>query len=117
MYPELIITLNVFDLACVIIAVGFGEPWISGNVNLLQGKVDLKFRIEGSKGEPRPLRLLPLYSSTQLDRMLIVILTSRRVCVLCGPVEKATVYFTSIRPTENAEFQIGKFQVPRPWSS
>ena len=30
---------------------GFGEPWISGNVNLLQGKVDLKFRIEGAKGE------------------------------------------------------------------
>jgi hypothetical protein len=34
--------------------VGFGEPWISGNVNLLQGKVDLKFRIEGSKGESSP---------------------------------------------------------------
>ena len=44
----------------VIIAVGFGEPWISGNVNLLQGKVDLKFRIEGSKGELSPLRRLPL---------------------------------------------------------
>lgn len=29
---------------------GFGEPWISGNVNLPQGKVDLKFRIKGDKG-------------------------------------------------------------------
>ncbi|KAJ9092079.1 hypothetical protein QFC19_008853 [Naganishia cerealis] len=28
---------------------GFGEPWISGNVNLPQGKVDLKFRIKGDK--------------------------------------------------------------------
>lgn len=28
---------------------GFGEPWISGTVNLLSGKVDLKFRIQGSK--------------------------------------------------------------------
>jgi hypothetical protein len=29
---------------------GFGEPWISGTVNLMQGKVDLKFRVTGSKG-------------------------------------------------------------------
>lgn len=34
--------------------VGFGEPWISGNVNLPQGKVDLKFRIRGDKGTPVP---------------------------------------------------------------
>lgn len=28
---------------------GFGEPWISGTVNLMQGKVDLKFRIQGTQ--------------------------------------------------------------------
>ncbi|KAK4687627.1 cytochrome c oxidase assembly factor 1, partial [Tremellales sp. Uapishka_1] len=28
---------------------GFGEPWVSGTINLMQGRVDLKFRIKGSK--------------------------------------------------------------------
>ncbi|TXT10927.1 hypothetical protein VHUM_01678 [Vanrija humicola] len=28
---------------------GFGEPWIHGSINLMQGRIDLKFRIEGSK--------------------------------------------------------------------
>ncbi|KAF8575786.1 DUF1783-domain-containing protein [Ramaria rubella] len=27
-----------------------GEPWIDGSINLLQGNVDVSFRIEGSKG-------------------------------------------------------------------
>lgn len=30
---------------------GFGEPWIGGSVGLMQGKVDLRFRIRGSEGE------------------------------------------------------------------
>ncbi|KAJ9091176.1 hypothetical protein QFC20_007710, partial [Naganishia adeliensis] len=52
----------------------FGEPWISGNVNLPQGKVDLKFRIKGDK-------------------------------------EHATVYFTSIRLEQNAEFRIVRYKL------
>ncbi|KAL7423376.1 cytochrome oxidase assembly protein 1 [Cryptotrichosporon argae] len=28
---------------------GFGEPWISGGINLMQGRVDLKFRIQGAR--------------------------------------------------------------------
>jgi len=27
-----------------------GEPWIAGGINLLQGKVDVSFRIRGTKG-------------------------------------------------------------------
>ncbi|KAI9632559.1 cytochrome oxidase complex assembly protein 1-domain-containing protein [Dioszegia hungarica] len=29
---------------------GIGEPWISGSINMMQGRVDLSFRIIGSKG-------------------------------------------------------------------
>lgn len=53
---------------------GFGEPWISGTVNLMQGKVDLKFRIQGTQ-------------------------------------QQATVYFTSVRPAEDAEFRIVRYKV------
>ncbi|WOO85190.1 Cytochrome c oxidase assembly factor 1 [Vanrija pseudolonga] len=28
---------------------GFGEPWIHGSINLMQGRIDLKFRVEGSQ--------------------------------------------------------------------
>jgi hypothetical protein len=70
---------------------GFGEPWISGSISLLQGKVDLKFRIEGNKG-----------NRSQTKTAYSVPDTPERT-------DKATVYFTSIRPTEKSEFQIGMF--------
>ena len=73
---------------------GFGEPWISGNVNLLQGKVDLKFRIEGAKGK----YAIVIMGNPSLTEMHVLHIT-----------EKATVYFTSIRPSENSEFQIGMY--------
>jgi hypothetical protein len=28
-----------------------GDPWINGSVNMMQGKVDMSFRVKGSKGE------------------------------------------------------------------
>ncbi|GFZ42646.1 hypothetical protein JCM24511_00363 [Saitozyma sp. JCM 24511] len=28
----------------------FGQPWTSGTINMMQGRVDLKFRIQGSRG-------------------------------------------------------------------
>lgn len=29
----------------------FGEPWIAGNINLMQGRIDVKFRMKGDKQE------------------------------------------------------------------
>ncbi len=30
---------------------GFGEPWIAGGINLMQGRIDVKFRMRGDKQE------------------------------------------------------------------
>lgn len=53
---------------------GFGEPWIAGAINLMQGRIDVKFRMRGDKQE-------------------------------------GTVYFTSIRPTQNSPWRIVRYKV------
>lgn len=62
----------------------YGEPYVAGKVNNMQGRVDVKFRIFGKKG---------LYSSS----LQIVRLTTS---------EHGTVYFTSIRTSQHDPWRI-----------
>ncbi len=58
-----------------------GDPWISGNVNTMQGRVDLKFRVKGDQGKIDDFR---------------------------AKADSGTIYFTSIRPSQHDPWRIGR---------
>lgn len=66
-----------------------GDPWITGKVNLMQGRVDLKFRVKGDNG---------VYGDC------------------CGESDRSssdagTVYFTSLRPSQADPWRIVRYKL------
>ena len=75
-----------------------GDPWISGTVNIMQGRVDLKFRVKGDKGgsgllvyslvfpirsddrcRNRLLHLYPLFSARPMEDMYVFLLMTMSI--------------------------------------
>jgi cytochrome c oxidase assembly factor 1 len=74
-----------------------GSPWVSGSVKMLQGNIDVSFRVKGHRGT---------------HKLLLRTVTSLLIFCLSGTGKGAgTVYFTSIRRERGGPFTTCAYQV------